>query len=775
MGRTRAQRRRSWAVRAAALALLAGGLVQAPLAARAERDWLRAQSQHFEIASGASEARTRRIALQLERFRAAFHQLTGRAPIDAEPPLAVAVFGSKRRFRPVLPQDGVDAYLIELPDFALLVVNGGEWKSARTQAQHALSHRWLSGAALPLWYEEGIAQLLATARGSGDALELGRAPHDRMEWLTHASLVPLHTLLATRETSTQSRHAREAFAAESFALAHYLHRDASFEVPGLPAREAQVADLLSQLATESDHDAATRAALGVDVEALERELLRYLSYGALPRRWIPNAALGADASVAISPLPTRERERLVARIESTLQRARTAPAPALERVRALLADGQRAEARDETLRLLAVPRCARVDEVRSPDLGDLARAVGLAARESPALPHRSVHLDVYDPPHGTIAQVGVGWAYVYGRGGLSDAVLHDVVIALDESESSNRATGSDLDGDGRLGTTYKRRAGPYLARQSTDRDDAILAAELTAARRFADELDPETTRAALVTFSDRARVRAPLGAPADVSAAIHAYHRRVRWGTSHAAALDEAFEVLNARRDPERVRQRSVLLLSDGEGTAPTERGARAAALEAAERLARHGVVVHAFAVGEEAVHNSDAMREIAARTGGRYVRVDDPAAVGAALRDVRLSGLEHVAIRNLRTGEDARALRVFPDGSFDAFVRLAPGGNPIEISADIAGMEPRVVRRHVLLRQELTTARAERDRQRLVERLAVRRVEIATLQDLVARRQIDVAAARELEKRLDLDIQDRRRLRIEILRARAETEAPSE
>jgi hypothetical protein len=40
------------------------------------------------------------------------------------------------------------------------------------------------------------------------------------------------------------------------------------------------------------------------------------------------------------------------------------------------------------------------------------------------------------------------------------------------------------------------------------------------------------------------------------------------------------------------------------------------------------------------------------------------------------------VSLRNATTGGQAEAVRAFPDGSFDGYVRLAPGQNRIEVVA---------------------------------------------------------------------------------------------
>jgi hypothetical protein len=51
-------------------------------------------------------------------------------------------------------------------------------------------------------------------------------------------------------------------------------------------------------------------------------------------------------------------------------------------------------------------------------------------------------------------------------------------------------------------------------------------------------------------------------------------------------------------------------------------------------------------------------------------------------LRELNLVDVARVAIRNETTGAPARAVRLFPDGSFDALLTLAEGENVLRVEA---------------------------------------------------------------------------------------------
>jgi len=362
--------------------------------------------------------------------------------------------------------------------------------------------------------------------------------------------------------------------------------------------------------------------------------------------------------------------------------------------------GDSAQARASLARVLASShdlRAADFDE-----LARLARDAGFSPDVSAEMRHLAARLDVTTPAAGAEARSDLAWFELRGKAGLWEAPLHDIVLALDVSNTTLEASGADVDGDGRVGRARKMEQLLWMRddprRASSDRGDAVVRAELAAAERLAAELDGRTTRIGLVFFTAKAKLAAPLGDRDEVIRALQRH--RVRFdptGTSFEAPLRRAFEELIENRPPGDRAQRSVLFLTDGQDpTAPNPFEARKAALEIATRLGEFGVRVHAFAVGERASDEGDTLREIADITGGEYFAVADLADI-SFLERARLTGLDAVSVRNKGSGEPARAVRSFPDGSFDALVPLAPGTNEIEIEARVAGRAPLLATRTIV------------------------------------------------------------------------------
>ncbi len=287
---------------------------------------------------------------------------------------------------------------------------------------------------------------------------------------------------------------------------------------------------------------------------------------------------------------------------------------------------------------------------------------------------------------------------VRGHGGARRGSGHDVAIVIDVSESTLGDTGIDLDGDGPLGRSdlelvawLENQLGETdlvaRLRDEQDFDDTVLAAELEAARVLSERLDPGRFRVAILAFAEEAHVLAPLGSSRPkLEQALRGLHQDFHLklaGTNFAAAIELAHQVLRPEPGIEDDRLRSIVFLSDGAPTRPIH-GDRAQrfALTAAMEAALDGIQLYAFAIGPEAEAGLQVMERMAVWTGGRLETVSRPAAVVAELRRLDLVGMTDVSVVNQTTGANARALRIFPDGSFDGFVELAAGRNQLRFAA---------------------------------------------------------------------------------------------
>jgi len=335
---------------------------------------------------------------------------------------------------------------------------------------------------------------------------------------------------------------------------------------------------------------------------------------------------------------------------------------------------------------------------------------------------------------------------VAGRAGLAGVLHYDVALAIDFSASTLSPTGVDVDGDGTVGVDrYRDKYRPRT--WTTDWDDTVIRAELLAAIRLLERLDPDTTRAGLVIFAARARRKAPVGPPADVLEVIPRLQVPRRPGdTAIARAIETSLEILEQAPPTEGDRRKVILMLSDGVPTTPPPfEKAAAKALEAADAARRAGVLIHAFALGPEAIRKTDVYEQIARRTGGRLIPIESPADVVDHLPRISLAGLQGISLRNATSGTEAEAVRTFPDGSFDGYVRLVPGENRIEVVARMEdGREARAALSVVFVRPDEPSAKERAAAGLLLEALRVRTIEtelgVRARQRIPQERELDVS-----------------------------------
>jgi hypothetical protein len=140
---------------------------------------------------------------------------------------------------------------------------------------------------------------------------------------------------------------------------------------------------------------------------------------------------------------------------------------------------------------------------------------------------------------------------------------------------------------------------------------------------------------------------------------------------------------------------------------------------------------------------------QIAKLTGGELVLVDQPADVIDFVPHVSLTRLTHVTIDNLSTSVAARAVRLFPDGTFDGYAPLREGENLLRITLYAEGGGFRHMDRKVRFEKvPAATAAQKASARRLLKELRIRTLET----ELAAR--VRRKRAEERERRLDIELE---------------------
>jgi Mg-chelatase subunit ChlD len=221
--------------------------------------------------------------------------------------------------------------------------------------------------------------------------------------------------------------------------------------------------------------------------------------------------------------------------------------------------------------------------------------------------------------------------------------------------------------------------------------NSILAAEVAAARRLLLQLNAQTTRIGVVSFSEGAKLLQPL--THDFEQVRRALDDILRvgpyGGTNMAEGIRAAItELLGLGISEKKDAVKVEFLLTDGFPTMPIGGGKRAApedtnfAINAARLAGKAGIKVHVFALGEEALSYPRAAVGIAKESGGTYTPVSRAADVLAVVENISVVGVDYVQIVNQTTGEKATQLRLAADGFFSSAVPVAEGRNQIDVFA---------------------------------------------------------------------------------------------
>lgn len=271
-------------------------------------------------------------------------------------------------------------------------------------------------------------------------------------------------------------------------------------------------------------------------------------------------------------------------------------------------------------------------------------------------------------------------AFIAGRLLERGSGASDVLFAIDSSQSTDRASGTDVDGDG------------Y--------DDTVLAAEVATAHALLAQLDPVATRVGVITFAgdpDRTNPDAVTRVPltndfGEVSGALRDVLALGPSGmTNIAAAVSLATEELlgtgSAGSKARAGARLNIILFTDG-GVATLPRVAQQSenerlALSSARKAAKKDIRIDVFTLGPQAA--TEGALQLANVTGGTYVPVVHPREAHPRFVESTPAHVE-IQIRNLSTQQGGAYEIQDPDGGFAALVPVREGENRLEIYARAAG-----------------------------------------------------------------------------------------
>lgn len=293
-----------------ASAILVAPPVRAAAAIPAARDsWVEARTPSFVVLANTGERKAREIALSFERFRQALQLLRADASPHPAVPLRVVAFADDRGFDPYkIHPSSRDAALVgqfqhsQWADHILLNAfprHGDALPVIYHESVHAFLRSNFTN--LPLWLEEGLAELFATFAIERGEMHVGKPDPRHVAILRERTFLPLAELFAIDQSSPSYREGERVgiFYAESWLLVHYV-------MLGGGERVGKMRAFLDGVRGGDDATTAFRSAFGMTMPELEKELRGYVNTPTFPYLRVPVASLGAEPPVTVREVPAAE-------------------------------------------------------------------------------------------------------------------------------------------------------------------------------------------------------------------------------------------------------------------------------------------------------------------------------------------------------------------------------------------------------------------------------------------------------------------------------------
>ncbi|HEY1342182.1 MAG TPA: hypothetical protein VGF59_31960 [Bryobacteraceae bacterium] len=243
--------------------------VPAAAPAPASDPWLRIKSANFELFTTAGERSGRDLVRHFEQVRSFFVQVFG-TDVSAARPARIIAFRSDKEYEPYRPNEFASAFYHPGTDHDVIVMRGASTENypvAVHEYTHLLIHQ--SGAKVPIWLNEGMAELYSNLQPRGDKIVVGAVIASRAQSLVQDKWIDLRALVAVDHDSPLYNEKSRAgmFYAESWALVHMLQLN-----PGYRPKFRDFVKLLQS----GDAASAFAGAYGKPIDKVQDDLRQYM-------------------------------------------------------------------------------------------------------------------------------------------------------------------------------------------------------------------------------------------------------------------------------------------------------------------------------------------------------------------------------------------------------------------------------------------------------------------------------------------------------------------
>ncbi len=257
--------------------------------------WVRLTSSHFELLTDAGEKHGRQVLERLETVRHVFLESAGgKAP---KLPVRVFLFSSERDFRRFEPRQPVRGFHQGSAERDYIAVFGPGEEALRA-VRHEYMHILLShgSAALPLWLEEGTAEMYSTVDLRGPSAVFGSPIPNHVGVLRQLDWIGGDTFFNAGKDSPflEQSHQAGIFYAQAWALAHMLNFS--------PAWRRHMPRFVELIDQGTPAPFAFESAFGVSPARALADLRTYVRDGRFGTALIPMPPKPVEAAAMAEPL-----------------------------------------------------------------------------------------------------------------------------------------------------------------------------------------------------------------------------------------------------------------------------------------------------------------------------------------------------------------------------------------------------------------------------------------------------------------------------------------
>jgi Flp pilus assembly protein TadD len=253
----------------AAAAVLASVLV-VPAAVAADQ-WIKLKSSHFELYTTAGEKKGREAILYFEQVRDFFSKAMPQSKAAQGAAARIVAFRSEKEYKPYRPSEAAAAFYVSGYDRDYIVMQSIATENYPV-AIHEFTHMLVehSGAELPVWSNEGLAELYSTLKPAGKKMQIGDIIPGHFLALRDNKWLPLDALLSVDQKSPyyNERNRAGLFYSESWALMHMLMLS--------PAYRAQFGKFLATVASGVPGGSALWQTFAKTTAQVQKDLDEYL-------------------------------------------------------------------------------------------------------------------------------------------------------------------------------------------------------------------------------------------------------------------------------------------------------------------------------------------------------------------------------------------------------------------------------------------------------------------------------------------------------------------